>query len=82
MRVVDSTIFSIDVAVLRFTFVGATPKNTMGNSKGDLLLNFGIVGFEAFNELIGFSVEGLKIENNIDDFCFFGWKLNFQNYFL
>ena len=55
---------------------------TMDSGEGDVLFNLLIVGSEAFDKLVRFSVEGFKIEHNINGFGFFAGKLNFENYFL
>ena len=49
----------------------------MYSGKGNMFGDFIIVGFEAFYKLIRSSVEGLKIEHNINNLCFFTGKLYF-----
>lgn len=77
MWIMHSTIFPIHITIFILTFVSTTLKNTMYSGKGNMFGDFIIVGFEAFYKLIRSSVEGLKIEHNINNLCFFTGKLYF-----
>lgn len=79
MGVVYSTVLPISIAILSLAFVSPTLEDAVNDCKFDLLFYFIVEGFEAFDELVGFAVESLEVENNGDDLCFFGGELNLHD---